>query len=257
MFPGLTNIKTNQQPGYNSTGIGGDNQFRGSIATQNLGGNSLTQQMRSLQNYMATQGQSTYEQGQNVTNTGLQGFNTAGASAGTAMDTTGKALSTLDPAESYWSKLLSGDQDTMNKAIAPYATQVGTNYANAASNTAMNGPRGGYAATLGAEMPFAQARDVNNQLFSLQPEAAKQLNTIAGTKNSIAGTQSNVAGVQGQLATWLSSLGIDISKLGSGLLSQTDSSLLGGRGQDVTEGGQNKGLAASLAGDYTKIFTGG
>lgn len=253
MFPSLTNLKTNQQPGLTSTGLGGDNRLQGSIATQDLGGNSLTQMMRSLQNYLSTQGQSTYQQGQDVTTTGLQGFGTAGNSAGTAMDTTGKALGTLDPAESYWSKLLSGDQKTMNQAIAPYATQAGTNYANASSNVAMNQPRGGYAGALAGELPFAQARDVNNQLFSLQPTAATNLNTIAQTKNSIAGTQGNIAGIQGQLATWLSSLGIDVSKLGAGLLSNADQSLLTGRGQDVGEHGQAMSLAGQTIGAATGL----
>lgn len=252
MFPGLTNLKsnTNYQP---IAGIGKDNQQVGPIATQKLGGNSLTQTMRSGQNYGLTQGVQTFGEGRGITDTGVQGFGTAGASAGTAMGTTGKALDSLAPAEDYWTKLLSGDQHTMNEAISPYATQAGQNYANATSQVAMGGARGGYSSTLAAGMPFAQARDVNEQLYKLQPTAATNLNTIANTKNAVAGTQGNIAGVQGQLATWLSSIGIDVSKLGQGWFDTAMQSLMTGRGQDVGEHGQSMTLAGQLAGDATSI----
>ena len=264
MFPGLTNIKTNNAPAPNMTGIGGDNKSMGTpIATQNLGGDSLTQMMRSLQNYLATTGASTFGTGQQVTAAGLPGFQTAGdtttkalGSTDTAMDTTGKALGTLDPAASYWSKLLSGDQDTMNTAIAPTATQASLNYGNAATAANQNMARGGFSGVVSAGLPQAQAREVNTMLATLQPQAAAGLNTVAGTQgqiggiqNQIAGTQGNIAGIQGQLANWLSSLGIDISKLGLGALDTANSSLLGGRGQDVTEHGQEMSMASQLAGD--------
>ncbi len=215
----------------------------GSISTQPMEGNSLTQQMRSIQNYMSTQGEKTFNKGQGIMDQGLQGFPTAQASAGEAMGTTRGALATLSPAEDYWTKLLSGDQQTMNQAISPYARQAGTNYASAISNVGMGGARGGYSATLQAGLPYAQTRDVNEQLYKLQPTAATNLNTIAGTKNTIAGTQNNIAGVQGQLAAWLTSLGIDVSKLGQGFMSNAIASLLEGRGQDVGEHGQAMGLA--------------
>ncbi len=219
----------------------------GSISTQPMEGNSLTQQMRSIQNYMSTQGEKTFNKGQGILDQGLSGFPTAQASAGEAMDTTRRAGSALDPAEDYWTKLLSGDQKTMNEAISPFARQAGTNYANATSQAGMNGARGGYSSTLQAGMPFAQARDVNEQLYKLQPAAAQGLNTVAGTRNTIAGTQGNIAGIQGQLATWLSSLGIDVSKLGQGFMSNAIASLLEGRGQDVGEHGQAMQLAGQTA----------
>lgn len=250
MFPGLTNLKSTN-PYQNTTGIGNDNKAVGGLATQNLGGNSLTQYMRSMQNYMGTQGAATFGEGRDITNTGIQGFGPAGDAADEALGTTRKALDTLSPAEDYWTKLLSGDQKTMNQAISPTATQAGTNYANAISNVNMNGARGGYSSTLAAGMPFAQAREVNEQLYKLQPTAATNLNTIAGTKNTIAGTQGNIAAVKGQLATWLSSIGIDVSKLGAGFLDMASQSLMAGRGQDVGEHGQAMSLAGQLAGDAT------
>lgn len=244
MFPGLT---------VNKKGLGNDNTLIGSIATQNLGGNSLTQQLRSTQNYMSTKGEQTFGEGRDTTNSGIQGFGAAGSTAGTALGTTGSALGTLSPAEDYWTKLLAGDQATTNKAIAPYAEQSGRNYANAASNVAMNGARGGYSSTLQAGLPFAHAQDVNDKLATLAPTAATNLNTIAQTKNAIAGTQGNLAAVQGQLATWLSSIGIDVSKLGAGFLEMAAQSLLGGRGQDVAEHGQSMDMATRLAGTAASV----
>lgn len=258
MFPQLTG-KTTNTPQYNAKGLGRDNTMINGVATQNLGGNSLTQQLRSVQNWLASQGSKTFQEGRDTTDVGIQGFGTAGNTTGEALDTTRSALATLSPAESYWSKLLSGDKQAMNEAIAPTALQVGSNYANAASNVAMNQPRGGYAGVLSAGLPQKQAAELNSYLYNLQPTAATNMNTIAGTKNAIAGTQGNIAGVQGQLANWLASLGIDISKLGLSSMDSASQSLLGGRGQDVTEHGQAMQMATALAselmGDVTKGIT--
>lgn len=253
MFPGLSGIK-NTTPFTNAT-PGGNNNMVGSIATQNLGGDSLTQMMRSLQNYLATQGQSTFNTGADMTTAGAQGFGTAGTSTGTAMDTSNKALATLDPSTAYWTKLLSGDQNTMNQAVAPYATQVGTNIANATTNAQQNSAKGGYAAAQTAGMPFAQSQLVNNALMQLQPTAAAGLNTNAGTVNNVAGTQGNIAGIQGQLANWLASLGVNVSSLGANLLGTANNSLMTGRGQDVNEHNNNVSAGAALGGDLMRVQT--
>ncbi len=256
MFPGLTGNKSMYQPYANMSGLGRDNQAVSGVATQNLGGNSLTQQLRSVQNLMSTQGSQAFGEGRDTTGTGIQGFGTAGNSAGTAMGTTGQALQTLSPAEDYWTKLLSGDQHTMMQAISPYATQAAMNYGNAAGSVQHNMPRGGFSSVIPAGLPQAQARDVNQQLYALQPQAATNLNTIAGTKNQIAGTQGNISGIQGQLANWLASLGIDVSKLGAGMLDSASQSLLGGRGQDVNEHGQAMSLAGNALDAYTRLLGG-
>jgi hypothetical protein len=253
MFPGLTNLKP-YQTYANMRGLDKNNlQQVGPIATQNLGGNSQTQQLRSVQNYASTQGAQTFGEGRDITGVGIQGFGTAGDSAGEGMGTTRDALKTLSPAEDYWTKLLSGDQDTMNKALSPIATQSGRNYANVSSQANMNLPKGGYAGVLSASLPQTQAREVNEAAYKLQPAAAAGLNTVANTKNAIAGTQGNIAGVQGQIANWLSSIGIDVSKLGANFLQIAADSLLGTRGQDVAEHGQSMQLAASTAHDAASL----
>jgi hypothetical protein len=257
MFPGLTNLKTPGAPPVNSSGLSGDNQMQGGIATQNLGGNSLTEMMRSLQNWLSTSGTGSYQTGQGVTAAGIPGFGTAGDTTGTALDTTKAASSTLDPAQSYWSKLLSGDTATTNAAMAPTITQAGLNYANANTNINQNTPRGGFAGVVSAGLPQAEAREVNNQLYSLQPTAATNLNTIAQTRNAIGGTQSNIAGIQGQLANWLSSLGVDISKLGLTGLQTANDSLMTGRGQDVGEHNASMSMAGQLASGLESGITSG
>lgn len=252
MFPGLSG-QSNSSPFANLKGMDKKNMTGvGPIATQNLGGNSQTQMMRSIQNYGAAQGAQTFGEGRGITSAGVQGFGTAGDSSMEGMDTTRGALGSLSPAEDYWTKLLSGDQKTMNQAISPYATQAGSNYANLNTQANQGLPRGGYAGVLSAGLPQAQARDVNEQLYKLQPQAATNLNTIANTKNAIAGTQGNIAGIQGQIANWLSSIGIDVSKLGQGFLQMAADSLTGMRGQDVAEHGQSM----QLAGDATRTAGG-
>lgn len=258
MFPGLTGKSMYQNPTPNFKGINkGDQTPVGSMATENLGGDSLTQFMRSLQNYLTTQGQSTFEQGKGITGSAIPGFGVAGDTTGTALDTSRQALATLNPAQDYWSKLLSGDQATMNKAIAPVAMQAGTNYANARTAAEQNTPRGGYANVLSAGLPQAQAREVNTALYQLQPTAATNLNAIAQTQGQVGGLQNQIASNQGQIAQWLASLGIDVSKLGAGLLSEGDQSLLARRGQNVQEHGQAMGLAGQLGGGLTSGVGGG
>jgi hypothetical protein len=224
----------------------------GDIATEGVDNSqdSLTQFLRSMQNYLATTGKSSYGQGEDKTNYAASELlpggkadtaaGTAMGTTGTALDTSNTALNTLKPAQSYWEKILSGDQDTMDKAIAPYATQAGTNYANATSQAQMNAPRGGYAAAMSANLPFALNRDVNNQLFSLQPQAATNLNTIAGTQGQIGGLQNNIAGTQGQIgglysqiANILGQLGISQSSLGANLLNQSGGLATARRGQNT------------------------
>jgi hypothetical protein len=271
MFPGLTNIKTNNPMMTNTKGLNKNDMTQvGPIATQNLGGDSLTQMMRSIQNYLTTTGADTYGKGMDITGAALPGYSTAGDTTGTALGTTGTALdtskaasSTLDPAQSYWAKLLSGDQKTMMEAIAPVATQAGLNYADTASRASQNLPRGGYQGVLTAGLPQAQAREVNTALYNLQPQAAKGLtdigqvrNTIAGTQGQIGGIQNNIAGTQAQIANWLASLGIDISKLGLTGTGMGLESLITGRGQDVSEHGQAMKMAGDLAGELMQIPVG-
>jgi len=166
--------------------------------------------------------------------------------APTAQGTASKALGTLDPAVAYWNAILKGGPEA-TAAVAPYATQVGTNYANAGAVARSGLPAGGYSATIQAGLPFAQAHDVNDALLKLQPEAAKNLNTIAGT-------QSTIGSLQGNLAQILFNAGIGQEGQGSNLLQAVLQAILGKNQVNVQESGQNKGLAGSLANSAVNFY---
>lgn len=203
-----------------------------SLTTQPISGDSLTQYFRSLSNQMGQTGAGAFNTGAGVFGQGVGGV-------GGAQDTATKALATLDPAAQYWNAILQGGP-AATAAIAPYATQVGTNYANAGAAARSGMPAGGYSSTIQAGLPFAQARDVNNTLLQLQPTAATNLNTVAGT-------QAGIGGLQGNLAQLLLQGGINQEGVGSNLLQSALQSLLQKMGINVTESGQNKQLASSLA----------
>ncbi len=76
------------------------------------------------------------------------------------------------------------------------------------------------------QLPFQQAQTNANIIASLRPQAAQQMGMLG------MGQQNFGMGQQG---------------VGNNLLALTLNSLLGGRGQDVQESGQNKQLAGDLA----------
>lgn len=216
------------------------------LTTQPIAGDSLTQYFRSLSNQMGQTGAGTFNSGQSVFNQGVGAVPTAQGTAGTALGTTQAAQGTIDPAIAYWMSILKGGPEA-TAAIAPYATQVGKNYASADSGARSMLPAGGFASTVRAGLPFAQAHDVNTSLLQLQPTAAQNLNTLAGTQTGIANAQTNVGGLQGNLANLLMQGGLGQEGVGQSLLQSVLSALLQKMGINVTESGQNKQLAASLA----------
>jgi hypothetical protein len=215
------------------------------LVTQPIAGDTLTRYFRSISNQMGQTGAGAFNTGAGVFGQGVGGVGTAQGTAGTALGTYDKAMGTVDPAAAYWQAILQGGP-AATAAIAPYATQVGTNYANANSTAQSMLPKGGYSSTVQAQLPFAQARDVNNSLLQLQPQAAQQLNTIAGTQGGLAGGQAGVGGLQGNLASLLLQGGLGQEGVGSNLLQSVLQGLLQKMGINVTESGQNKQLAASL-----------
>ena len=217
------------------------------LATQPISGDSLTQYFRSLSNQLGQTGAGAFNTGMGVFGQGVNYAGTPQTTFGTAGDTLGRASSTLDPAEAYWNAILKGGPEA-TAAVAPYATMVGQNYANAANTAATTMPRGGYASTVSAQLPFAQARDVNNSLLQLQPQAAQQLNTVAGTRAGIGQAQTGLGGAQSGLAGLLMQGGLSQQGIGSNMLQAALQSILQKMGINVTESGQNKALAGSLAG---------
>src|SRR5689334_5427571 len=121
------------------TSNGGQNT---TLTTQPISGDSLTKYFRSISNQMGQTGAGTYNQGVDTFSQGV-------GAVPTAQGTASKALGTLDPAAAYWQSILKGGPEA-TAAVAPYATMVGQNYANAGSSARSGMPTGGYSATVQA-----------------------------------------------------------------------------------------------------------
>src|SRR5690242_15678250 len=115
------------------------------LEVQPISGDSLTKYFRSLSNQMGQTGAGAF-------NTGASVFGQGADYAPTAQGTASKALGTLDPAVAYWNAILKGGPEA-TAAVAPYATQVGTNYANAGGVARSGLPTGGYSASIQAGLP--------------------------------------------------------------------------------------------------------
>lgn len=194
-------------------------------ANEAISGDSLTQFIRSLQNYLENQGSASYGYGQQLTGQAAGGLNTANT--------------TLQPSTDYWTKLLSGDPATMANAVAPTANAINTQFDTQARQAAMSGPRGGYQATNLANLPWQKAATIGGLYQSLQPQAA-------------AGLSQN-AGIQGSLAQILGQLGLGTSQLGAGLSNDAANLALGRRGQNVAQSNAALGAASSLGGSAMNL----
>ncbi len=201
---------------------GGGGAGPANLAPEPIEGNSLTRYLRSVNNRQGQLGEQAFGQGTGV----------FGQGAGIA----GQGAQTFQQPLDYWSAILSGDKKAQGNAIGPYASSVGQQFdtANRAASTML--PRGGYRSTIQAELPTQKAGMISQALLGLQPQAAQQIQGIAGQL--------------GQLGLGLGGLGLGEQGLGQGFYQQLLQSLLGGRGQDVTEHGQTMNLAGQLANPF-------
>ena len=163
------------------------------LATEPIEGNSLTQYLRSLNNYSGLSGQT------NLT--------TGGRMAGQSGD--------------YWSRILSGNPSAIAQAMAPTINATNAAYKSAANTVDKFAPMGGGRSSTMANAPYAHAGAMSNIIAQAQPLAAQNLATLGTTEQS----------------------------LGLQQLQQALASLLGMRGQDVTEHGQAMDMATALAGN--------
>lgn len=107
------------------------------------------------------------------------GFRRAEGLGGVADDFLSTGRESYQPAIDYWSKLLSGDRQTINEAVGPETTRIAQNYEGAKTAATQFAPMGGGRSQLLAEIPFQRGRDISALISSLRPEAAKQLSAIA------------------------------------------------------------------------------
>lgn len=191
----------------------------GGFAPEPISGDSLTQYIRALNNYLQQQGQDTFNAGQGTVGAGTNAL--AGAS------------DTLKPSIDYWTALLSGDPAKMAAAVAPTAGAIGKQYDAAARSAQTFNPRGGFAGAAAAELPFRKAADVGNLYNQLQPAAAQALPGIAGTQAGIG---------QG-----IANIGLGQSGLGFNMFNLANNSQLTRRGQNV---------GADVSGPLNKLLSG-
>lgn len=188
------------------------------IVSEPIEGNSLTQYIRSMADYLGKQGPQTFQTGQQNVQSGIQG--------------TANAAETINPAVKYWMSLLSGDHAKVAEALAPEIQAIQAQDAQARQqSTEMAGRGGGRTQTL-QQQPFQTAGKIQNLVSGVRPQAAQQL--------------PGIAGVQGQLAGQIGQFGTAQTGAGAGLLQLGSGTQLGVRGQDVSEGGQNKDLFGNI-----------
>jgi hypothetical protein len=172
------------------------------LAYQPVTGNSLDQYMRSMMNLLGGQGFGQYESGQY---------------------TLGSGLNLMSQPAQFWQAILSGDPSAsqfIHQALAPTISNIGNQYATAGTTIAQNAPRGGYAASAQADMPYAQARDVSglySQMAQLVPQAATSL---AGMGESVGqlGLSESSQGLQqlfNALQGILSKAGLNVQETGN------------------------------------------
>ena len=162
----------------------------GSLSTEPLEGDSLTQYMRSLTNLLGTSGESMTGAGKDILGKGLK-----------TMDT---GLTTLQGPLDYWTKILGGDTGYTSSLVSssPEYKATSAQYAGAERSAATSLPRGGFRSTTLAGLPFEKAGKVSDMFQALRPQAAQ---AVAG----IGQTQAQIGQGQAALGTAEQGLGIE------------------------------------------------
>lgn len=90
----------------------------------------------------------------------------------------GSGVNMLGAPADFFSALLSGDPTRMTQALAPTAATISQQNLAPLQTAQQNLPRGGYAASTAAELPFSEASQVGNAALNLQPAAAQALSKL-------------------------------------------------------------------------------
>lgn len=154
--------------------------------------------------------------GQNSLDQYLRSLQNYGGQSGQGLMNTGGGY--VGKSGDYWSNILSGNPSAIAQAMAPTINSANAAYKSATNTVDKFAPMGGGRSSTLANAPYAHAGAISNIIAQAQPLAAQNLASLGTTEQSL--------GIQ-QLA-------------------QVLQSLLEGRGQDVTETGQNKALAGNL-----------
>jgi len=186
-----------------------------------IDGDSLTKYLRASTNQTGSLLPQFLQQGANQFNSG-QGILNQG-------------VGNVNAATGFFSPLLNGNRAQMTNMLAPEIGQINQANQQKMNEIATLDPRGGGRNSALVQQEFAPLEQTNQLLQTIRPQAAGQMGALGQLLAQIGGQQQQ----QG------------LSQYGLGLEcnNQLLQTLLGRRGQNVTESGQNKQLASSLTGD--------
>ena len=202
--------------------FGGENDPTAFTATN--GGKAVQPGQLAYQGVMPDKGQNSLDQYiRSLSNYGGQQSQSF-IDQGTNTYKTGQGY-TAAPA-SYYSSILSGNPAAVSGALSPEISQLSSGFSQARKQLDQFGPMGGGRSAQMAQLPFQQQGAITN--------------LISGARNNAAGALAGL-GVQEQ------QLGLSGQSMGAQLLNAILGQMNDGRGQDVTEQGQNKAMAADLA----------
>ncbi|HLZ39391.1 MAG TPA: hypothetical protein VKQ11_00420 [Candidatus Sulfotelmatobacter sp.] len=195
------------------------------LAPQPSSGDSLAAYLQSLTNRGATTGGDQTQAGGQLLQSGA--------------GTTATGLNQFTDPINYWKAILAGDPNTTSSALAPTVANVNAQYDAANKSSSQMMPRGGFASTVRANLPFQKSAQVSNSILGLQPQAASALTGIANNESQIG----------------LGQQGIGVNEQGVGLqqLQAALQALLQRRQQNVSQDISNTGLLtgglSNLTGD--------
>lgn len=233
------------QGDLNSTERGVLNQT--GLGLQPIEGNSLDQYTRSLFNLGGQQYGNMMSGGQRGVGQAMDTSALLSGGAGQAMDTFAQMMKGGPQAQNFWSSILQGGPNA-SAALSPAIQQNAAAAESAKRQLATMGPMGGGRASAMAQLPFQQAQANSNLWANLLPQAATNL----GNLGMGAGTQLGNMGMSA--LNLLGNLGLGQQGQANTLLNTILSGLMQGRGQDVTETGQNKALGGELATGAMRAF---
>ena len=79
------------------------------------------------------------------------------------------------PVLDFYKTLLTGNRTALAQLLGPEIQNIGKQYSTAFNTSAELNPRSGAGATMRAELPFSQARDIGNLFMQVRPMAAQNL----------------------------------------------------------------------------------
>lgn len=142
-----------------------------------------------------------------------------------AKDTLGQAHATVKEPLDFWSKLLAGDQAAAMEVFGPEMDSIGGQSASTQRQLAEFSPRGGRRTEMLGALSDEEARQINQLILGLKPQAADKI---------------------AEIAQLLFGTGISELNAGTGASGNALQSLLGSRSLDLQAQGQRMNFLSNL-----------